>query len=379
VLSPHIQQQARLDGIHTALVRVPFFKNTRLKTIKLERLSGALTNASYKVTMESGVYVLRFAGQGTSEYVDRAAEGHNAQVAAAAGVNAEVLHFDAKDGTMLTRFVEGVTMDENSFDLDPGAPARAALALKRVHSMGRVFRSRFNVFAVIDGYLDLLRELEAPLPKDYYEVQGEAEAVRRALEASPIPLAPCHNDPWPGNLLDTGRRIYIIDWEYSGMNDPVWDLSDLSIEAGFGPEQDRLMMETYCGGAAPPALYSRLVLYKAMSDLHWSLWALIQHANDNPAEDFLTYALERLERCKTLMGSIDFGWHLAVVRGIRRPRISRHVNRASPDRRAPIYKVPGGGQRLTSSPSTTKRASSSAPAEGLGRAEGLGSIGVTAT
>ena len=363
MLSPHERQQAKLDGVHAALLRVPFFKNVG-KITKLERLSGALTNASYKVTTKDGVYVLRLAGQGTSEYVDRTAEGHNARVADAAGVNVEVLYFDAQNGTMLTRFVEGITMDEKGFDLDSEAPARAALALKRVHGMGNVFRTRFDVFAVIDGYLELLRELGAPLPEDCYEVEREAVAVRRTLEASPLPLAPCHNDPWPGNLLDTGGRIYIIDWEYSGMNDPMWDLSDLSVEAGFGPEQDRMMMETYCGAAVPPVLYSRLVLYKAVSDLHWALWGLIQHANDNPAEDFLTYALGRLERCKALMGSIDFGRHLAMVRGVHKPRASRSGYRINPARRAPVYKVPGGVQRLPSSTATAERAGPSLPLEG---------------
>jgi thiamine kinase-like enzyme len=98
------------------------------------------------------------------------------------------------------------------------------------------------------------------------------------------------------------------------MNDPMWDLGDLSVEAGFEPEQDGVMMDAYYGAAAPLALYSRLALYKAMSDLLWALWGLIQHANDNPRNDFRTYALGRLRRCKALMSSTDFGRHLDAVR-----------------------------------------------------------------
>lgn len=274
MLAPQTETQARLNGIRAVLARVPLLKDVRLENVGLERLSDALTNVSYKVTTEAEAYVLRLAGEGTSDYVDRTAEGHNARVAATAGVNAEVLYFDAREGTMLTRFIEGTGMDGEGFGRDPEAPARAALALKRVHGTGRVFKSRFDAFAMIDGYVDLLRRLRMPLPEDYLEVGREVEVVRRALEASPMPLAPCHNDPWPGNLLDTGGYIYIIDWEYSGMNDPLWDLGDLSVEAGFGPEQDRVMMEAYYGGAAPAALYSRLALYKTLSDLHWSLWAI---------------------------------------------------------------------------------------------------------
>lgn len=339
MLSPHIQRRARLDAIGAVLARVSSLNGVRLDTVGLERLSGALTNVSYKVTTDAGAYVLRLAGEGTSDYVDRVAEGHNARVAAAAGVNAEVLYFDARDGTMLTRFVDGVTMDGEGFGADPGAPARAALALKRVHGMGRAFETRFDVFAMTDYYLDLLLGLGMSLPDGYHEVQRETEAVRRALEAAPLPLVPCHNDPWPGNLLDAGRRIYIIDWEYSGMNDPMWDLGDLSVEAGFGPEQDRVMMEAYYGGA-PPALYSRLALYKTMSDLHWSLWALVQCANGNPAEDFLAYARGRLERCKFQMDSADFGRHLTVVSAGHRSRASRRTYRTSPvERRAPLHRA----------------------------------------
>jgi thiamine kinase-like enzyme len=314
VLSPYTQREVETEDVRAALARVPFFGDARLWNVGAERLNGALTNHSYKVTTDGGVYVLRLAGEGTCDYVDRPAERHNARVAAAAGVNAEVLYFDAKAGTMLTRFVEGAPMDGGEeLRRDPGALSRAVSALGRVHRLGRVFRSRFDVFARDDRYLDLLFGLGMPPPEGYYDLERETEAIRRALEASPVTLAPCHNDPWPGNLLDTGDRVYVIDWEYSGMNDPVWDLADLSVEAGLEPEQEWAMLEVYRGGPVPPALYSRLELYKAMSDLHWALWGFVQHANGNPAEDFRAYALERLERCKKRVGSPGFGRHLGVV------------------------------------------------------------------
>ena len=303
-----------MERLYAALERVPLFRNVRQEDIKLELLGGALTNVCYKVTTGGAAYVLRLAGEGTSDYIDRAAEKHNAQVAAEARVNADVVYFDARDGTMVTRFVEGVCMNAgDGFGRDPGAPVRVARALKRVHSLGRVFRSRFDVFAAIDGYLDLLRGWRRPLPEDYYEVWRKTRAVRLALEAFPAALVPCHNDPWPGNLLDADGRIYLIDWEYSGMNDPLWDLADLSVEARFGPEQDRTMMGAYYGAKSAPALYSRLEVYKAMSDLHWSVWGFVQHAKGNPAEDFRSYGLERLGRSTTRMSSADFSRHLSVV------------------------------------------------------------------
>jgi thiamine kinase-like enzyme len=304
-----------LERLYDALERVPLFRNVRREDIKLEPLGGALTNVCYKVTTGGGAYVLRLAGEGTSDYIDRATEKHNARVAAEAGVNAEVIFFDATDGTMVTRFVEGVCMNAgDGFCGDSGAPVRAARALKRVHTLGRLFRSRFDVFAAIDGYLNLLHGWRTPVPEDYYKVGRRTRAVRMALEAFPAALVPCHNDPWPGNLLDADGRIYLIDWEYSGMNDPLWDLATLSVEASFGPEQDRTMMEAYYGARLSPVLYSRLEVYKAMSDLHWSVWGIVQHAKGNRAEDFRSYGLERLGRSKARMSSADFSRHLSVVR-----------------------------------------------------------------
>src|SRR4051794_30781247 len=101
-----MERKARSNVIRAVLARVPSLKDVQWENVGFKRLGGAMTNVSYKVATDAGDYVLRLAGAGISDYVDRMAEGHNARVAAAAGVNAEVLYFDAREGTMLTRFVE---------------------------------------------------------------------------------------------------------------------------------------------------------------------------------------------------------------------------------------------------------------------------------
>ncbi len=301
------------DTIAAALDRIPLFDGVPREAIACARLGG-LTNLVYRVDAGDRRYLLRIAGEGTEDYIDRKVEGHNARVAAEAGVSAEVLHFDADSGLMLARYLDGcVTMSPELFKSRPGAPARAAEVLKRMHSCGREFRFRFELFAMIDEYLGLLAKLEAPLPDGYHEVVAEAGAVRQALDANPATLAPCHCDPLSENVLDDGARMWVVDWEYSGMNDPIWDLGDVSVEAGFDEAQDREMMAAYCGGEPPAAVYGRMVIYKAMCDLLWTLWGLIQFANKNPVDDFWAYSVARFERCKALMGAHDFGRHLGAI------------------------------------------------------------------
>lgn len=302
------------DEVLAALARIPDLKDLPHETIESERLGG-LTNRVYKLTAGDERYVLRIPGEGTEDYIDRKVEAHNARVAADAGVSAAVLFFDEADGLMLTRHIDGcVTLSPELFVKTPGAPARAAAVFKRMHDCGQRFEFRFELFAMIDEYLGVLKKLGATLPDGYHDVVREAEAVRKVLDEKPNPLAPCHCDPLAENFLDNGERMWIVDWEYSGMNDPIWDLGDLSVEAGFAEEHDREMMEAYCGGVVPAATFGRMIIYKAMCDLLWTLWGLIQHANENPVEDFWAYSVNRFERCKALMGRDDFGRHLAAVR-----------------------------------------------------------------
>jgi thiamine kinase-like enzyme len=305
--------EAALEKIRAMLARVPAFEGTKFEDVEIEPFN-SFTNLSYKLTAHGDAYVLRVAGKGTSSYIDRGAEEHNARIATRAGLNAEVFYFDVESGTMLSKFIEGRHLDGLEFHRDPTAVSRAALALRRLHGIDRPFRSRFGAFSPIDYYLGLLRGLRAPLPEAHDGVRREAERIRRVLKEAPVTVVPCHNDTCPENFVQVDSRVYLIDWEYSGMNDPTWDLADLSVEAGFDQEQDRAMMQAYCGGALPAGLYDRVVLQKAMSDFFWGLWSVVQHVNGNPAVDFWPYATYRFERCMALISGEGFGAHLDAVR-----------------------------------------------------------------
>jgi thiamine kinase-like enzyme len=275
----------------------------------MERMGG-LTNAVFR----AGDAVLRLPGKGTEEYIDRANEAAAAHAAAAAGVSPDVLFVDPASGIMVTRYVaDTVTMTPEAFHTRPGAPARAGRAFRQLHESRAVFPARFELFDMIDGYLRLLSTKDVALPEGYHDVVAEAEGVRAALARRPLPSVACHCDPLCENFLDTGERMWIVDWEYSGMNDPMWDLGDLSVEGGFGPEQDAEMLAAYFGGPVPEGDRARMVIYKAMCDLLWTLWGLIQLANGNPADDFRGYANGRFARCKALMATPEFSQQIATL------------------------------------------------------------------
>jgi thiamine kinase-like enzyme len=297
-----------IAAARAALATIPGFADYSGEIVRL----GGMTNLVFRI----GEFCLRIPGKGTQEYINRANEAVMAREAARAGVSPEVIHFDPASGVMVTRFVDGaVTMTPQNFRERAGSPARAGSVFRRLHDSGAQFPFRFELFSMIDDYLKVLSTKDVALPAGYHDVVREADQnVRAALAAHPLPLVACHCDPLCENFLDTGERMWIVDWEYSGMNDPLWDLGDLSVEAGFDAAQDAEMMRAYFGAEPRPAEHGRVVIYKAMCDLLWTLWGLIQLANANPAEDFRAYADTRFARCRALMETDDFARHVAAVR-----------------------------------------------------------------
>ena len=296
-----------------ALSTIDGFDGLDPDSIAVERLGG-LTNRNYKINCNHGSYVLRLAGEGTSDYIDRSAELHNADIASRAGVNAEIIHFDVKTGTMICRYIENsVTLDIAGLR-DTGALERTGKAFRKLHDCGTDFEGRFELFQQVDQYLKVLQDLGADLPPGYTAVQKDAEKVRSALSAHILPNKPCHCDPMVENCIDNGAKVFIIDFEYAGNNDPMWDLGDISVEGNFSEEQDMVFMTAYFGCEPGPFDIGRMVMYKAMCDLLWTLWGVVQHANDNPVDDFWAYAVGRLGRCRDLMSSKEFPRHLEAVK-----------------------------------------------------------------
>jgi thiamine kinase-like enzyme len=244
------------------------------------------TNRVYRVRIAGESFALRIPRPGTAAIIDRRVEAANARAAAAIGIAPEVLHFGA-DGIMLTRFVEGaVPLRPERLRADRPALRRAARALRRLHGSELSFARDFDPFAIAADYLAVLNRLGRRLTD---AERGAVEAlapVQAAFAAWPAASKPCHCDPTGGNLLDDGARVWLVDWEYSGMNDPAWDLAYLAIEAGLSPERQQALLTDYLGRAPATGEAARVVAMRPVVEILTALWGLIQHAQGNRVADF---------------------------------------------------------------------------------------------
>ena len=298
----------------SALSNAPGFETIKAKECKITRLRG-MTNLVHLVETKDANIIVRIPGEGTENYINRATELTNATAAWRAGISAEVIWADVKTGVMISRAIDGIeTMTPTLFRTRSGSPMRAGKALAKLHNSGETFDFRFELFTMIEDYLKVLSTKDVNLPDGYHDIVKAANPVKEVLDANPIPLTPCHCDPLCENFLDDGKNMWIVDWEYSGMNDPLWDLGDLSVEAGMDDIQEAELLSAYFGAEPTAAQKGRVVIYKAMCDLLWTLWGLIQLADGNLADDFWVYATERFERCKALMQKTGFDEHVAAVK-----------------------------------------------------------------
>ena len=134
--------------------------------------------------------------------------------------------------------------------------------------------------------------------------------IEAALAAYPLPTVPCHNDLLAENYLDDGDRLWIVDYEYSGNNDPAFELGNTAQELGFDGARQAELCAAYFGEATT-ALLARMRLQMIMSDVGWTLWAAIQ-ARISPIDyDFTGWAEERWGRAEAAIDHPDFGGSLA--------------------------------------------------------------------
>lgn len=295
--------------IEAVIDAIPAWQGRR---VSVEPIAAGLTNRNYRVEVDGTPMFVRIPGAATDLLaVDRANELHNTRAAATAGVAPSVLHHLPDWDVFVLAWVDGRTMSNAAFAA-ADAPARVASALRTLHA-GPRFRDDFDMFRLSEYYLRVVDERSIAIPAGYRERRGRVPVIEAALAVHPLPTVPCHNDLLAENYLDDGDRLWIVDYEYSGNNDPTFELGNTCQELGWDETRIRALCAAYFGEATD-ALVARMRLQMIMSDVGWTLWAAIQAAISGIDYDFAGWAEERWDRARTALDGPDFKDWLAAVR-----------------------------------------------------------------
>ena len=283
------QDIGKVEDLLKAVVNVSAYKS-------ISRMGG-LTNHTYHVTLEDGSeYVVRIPGEGTEEMIIRSDERISTALACDLGIDAELLYFGA-DGSKVTRYIpNAVTMSAATLHEEEHIDQMAAI-FKKLHTCGVDTKVPFEVFDMAAGYEKIIYDKQVSMFDDYAAVKATVMDIKTQVDAqTQITKVPCHNDALCENWVVGDGRMYLIDWEYAGMNDGMWDLADVSIEADFDSAHDLLLLRSYLDREPNKEDLQHFLASKLYVDYLWTLWAKARVPYDGqPMED---WAAERYARLK---------------------------------------------------------------------------------
>ena len=270
--------------------------------IVIERMGG-LTNRTYKVVLEENTVVVRLPGEGTEELINRFHKKISTELAGSIGIDTELYFFDEQTGVKVSKFIDASeTMCPKRMKEEKNIVLTAKL-LNRLHNCGCDTGVSFDVIDMAENYEKIIKANNVPLYDDYENIKEIISEIKNEYLPN-VRKVPCHNDPLCENwILQNEEKIFLIDWEYAGMNDPMWDLADVSIEAGYDDAMDDALLYSYFGIKPDKHEIKAFLVNKVLIDYLWSLWGKTRVPYDG--QEMEEYALERYIRMKKSIDTLN--------------------------------------------------------------------------
>ncbi|NFG24784.1 winged helix-turn-helix transcriptional regulator [Clostridium botulinum] len=266
--------------------------------------AGGMTNKNYRICVKGKRYILRVAGIGTECMISRKNEMFNSSIASEREYNVETPYFNVETGIKISTFIENAeTLTPRSVKKEENLK-QVTRILRDLHEDNEFpMKNEFNVFRELEKYEDILKTADGEFFDDYDEVRERFMKLEQVLKECDRVFVPSHNDLVSENLVkDTEGRIYLIDWEYSGINDDMWDLAALSLENNFSQDDTELMFRLYFNREVDENSRKRLLIHQISQDLLWAVWTLIK---ENEGDDFGTYGIDRYNRGKENLNKLE--------------------------------------------------------------------------
>lgn len=264
-----------------------------------------MTNKNYLYKTDKGDFVVRFAGNNSNLMINRKNEISNSQLVEKLGINAKIYDFDINSGIKITGYIpDALTLNPKNVK-DVQHIIGTANLLKTLHSSNLSFDNEFNVFAEFEHYNKILDGRKPHYPS-YEKIEYKFKKLSK--EKLDLVLLPCHNDPVAENFIFSQRNHYLIDWEYSGMNDPHWDLAAFIEEAKLEPKEQILFLNSYFNNdnTLIKNSYKKLLYFTICQNFLWSVWTAVkEEVNNKEHISFGRYGIDRFNRAVSLLDEYE--------------------------------------------------------------------------
>lgn len=300
------EQSIRIENLKAEIMKGLNVSENDIESIEH---AGGMTNKNYKVRVLGQDYILRVAGAGTQDMISRKNEKNNARIGNVLGLDTEIAYFDEESGIKISRYIDGAeTLNPQTAKYEENMEM-VATVLKKLHFSCLDFENTFDVFREIEKYEKLVEDANGTYYDDEYEaVREKVMALEDELNRIGRDSYTCHNDTVAENFIkDKDGRLYLIDWEYSGMNDPMWDVSAFILETELNEDEEVLFKSKYFSidndlkagsDTASDIQEEKILLFKICQDFLWSIWTVLKEAK---GVDFGDYGPMRYNRAKKFL------------------------------------------------------------------------------
>ncbi|HAX73594.1 MAG TPA: phosphotransferase [Firmicutes bacterium] len=226
------------------------------------RLMGGMSNFMYVVKVNGLQYTFRIPGKNAEVFVDRVEELENIKKVDVLHINNKTLYLDTKTGYKLAEYVEGVPLSDKENPED--YLNEVASVLKRLHESNVSATKDYNPEGRLASYEQLVLDLNFKHDPKYDELKSEF--CTYLPELNKIEKVFCHNDSQISNIVVEGEQVYLLDWEFGGNNDPLYDV------ACVGNKEFELAVKflpVYLGRDPKPSEFKRLYVWRAFQCLQW--------------------------------------------------------------------------------------------------------------
>ena len=271
--------------------------------VRVSRLHGGITNENFVVTDAAGRFVVRFGDDIPVHGVMRFNELAAARAAHAAGLSPEVVF--AAPGVMVSRFLEGRSLVPEDVRDIRYLPRIINLVRRCHYDVAPRFRGpilAFWVFQVIRSYVEDLRAHGARVVEQLPALERQAAALEALV--GPVTIVFGHNDLLAANIFDDGERLWLIDWDYAGLNSPLFDLANLASNNSLGEEEERALLAAYFGVAPDANVLQAFEAMKCASLMREALWGAVSEIYSRIDFDYAAYAEDYFARLSVALERI---------------------------------------------------------------------------
>ena len=272
------------------------------KLIKVNPINGGITNINFEVTVGKKSFFLSMPYSNSELLnIDYGNKYYNNKICGEINTSPKVIHFIESENLLVTEFIKSKTSSSAIFQSSKEIE-QLVKNIKLLHNANPFLRN-FNMLSQISYYQNILKK--DYLPKKLFKYVNNIKTLKQKLYLSNDNLVPCHNDLLAENIIKKDNQIFIVDFDYSGNNDPCFELGNLSVEMEYDDEQINKLVKSYYG-EINENIISRVNLQGVVSDIGWSLWSYVQVKNSNLNFDYNAHAIYRLERAINKMDSKEY-------------------------------------------------------------------------